>query len=457
MTAQTTTLLIPSETRTREFDAKLLLACFAAEQGYDCIVGSRMAMHQVIGSLPVGLYIAKDMFRSSAKMLGILRGLGHDVVAWDEESLVYVSEETYLRHRVSPETTERIRHVFAWGEEDRMMKSRAAAFRGIPVEAVGNPRFDLLRPELHGYFADDVADLRHRYGRFILVNSNFGRLNHLLPAQRIAPSAMDAASVAACSQSGLPFEFWQFREQVFDGFKQMVPALADAFPGYRVVVRPHPSEDHGLWSALATGRSNVTVANDNSVVPWLLAAEVVIHNGCTTGLEGYLLGRPVICYQPVTHPLYDLELPNGVSDSAADISELVALTTAFLEGDRPDGMDERKRQLTRRYLAGVDGPLACERIVEALGRHISENSLPTPEPSERRAAARNAWRRSLSKRLKSVIPGSKNSARYTRMRFAVLRPSDVTDRVAKFGAILGRFDGVRTEEIGSNIYKITGS
>ena len=49
-------------------------------------------MHQAIGSLPVGLYIAKDMFRRSAKMLGILRGLGHDVVAWDEESLIYVSE-----------------------------------------------------------------------------------------------------------------------------------------------------------------------------------------------------------------------------------------------------------------------------------------------------------------------------------------------------------------------------
>ena len=81
MTARTKTLLIPSETRSREFDAKLLLACFAAEQGYDCIVGSRMAMHQAITSLPVGVYIGKDMFRSSAKMLGIMRGLGHDVVA----------------------------------------------------------------------------------------------------------------------------------------------------------------------------------------------------------------------------------------------------------------------------------------------------------------------------------------------------------------------------------------
>ena len=56
-----------------------------------------MAIHQAIASLPVGVYIGKDIFRSSAKMLGIMRGLGYDVVAWNEESLVYISEETYLR------------------------------------------------------------------------------------------------------------------------------------------------------------------------------------------------------------------------------------------------------------------------------------------------------------------------------------------------------------------------
>ena len=249
----------------------------------------------------------------------------------------------------------------------------------------------------------------------------------------------------------------EVRERVFDGFKQMIPALADAFPGLRVVIRPHPSEDHGPWLALAAGRSDITVANDNAAAPWLLAAEVVIHNGCTTGLEAYLLDRPVICYQPVIHPLYDLELPNGVSDAVADVAGLIKLTAAFLDGDRPDSMDEHKRQLTRRYLVGIDGPLACERIVEALGRHISENAQPTPAPSERRAAAWNAWLRSMWKRLNTAVPGSKNSARYTRMRVADLRPSDVADRVAKFGAILGRFDGMLTEKIRPNIYRITSS
>jgi hypothetical protein len=235
----------------------------------------------------------------------------------------------------------------------------------------------------------------------------------------------------------------------------MVPALADALPDHRLVIRPHPSEDHGAWRALAAGHGNITITNENAVAPWLLAAEAVIHNGCTTGLEAYLLGRPVICYQPVTHPLYDLELPNGVSDSVTDVQGLIELTTSILNGRRANGMDEQKRQLLRHYIAGIDGPLACERIIESLGRHIAQNPLPAPDASERRSAARKAWIRSMLKRLNSMIPGSKNSVSYTRKRFADLQPSDVADRVARFGAMLGRFDGVRAAEIAQNIYKIT--
>jgi hypothetical protein len=81
--------------------------------------------------------------------------------------------------------------------------------------------------------------------------------------------------------------------------------------------------------------------------------------------------------------------------------------------------------------------------------------LPAPDASERRSAARKAWIRSMLKRLNSMIPGSKNSVSYTRKRFADLQPSDVADRVARFGAMLGRFGGVRTAEITQNIYKIT--
>lgn len=454
MTGRPTILLIPSETRAREFDAKLLLACFGAERGYDCIVGSRMAMHQAVLSMPVGLYIAKDMAQSSAKMLGILRGLGHDVVGWDEESLVYLSEETYLRHRVSAETTRWIRRVFAWGEKDRTMRSRSEAFRGIPVEAVGNPRFDLLRPDLREYYGTEAAEIKRRHGRFVLVNSNFGRLNHLLPSQRLVPSQTDAAAYEAGPQSGLPFGYWQFRERVFNHFREMVPALAEEFPGIQIVLRPHPSEDHAPWRKLAGGRGNVTVTNEGPAIPWLLAAEAVIHNGCTTGLEAYLLGTPVLCFQPITDPNFDLALPNGVSDPAGSLPELLSLTSAILGGHHVPRAENDKRALAGRYIEALDGPLSCERILDAIERHLQDCPPVQPTPLERRTAAWRAWKRSVRKRMNALFPRSKNAAWYTRARFADTRPAELMSRIAIFAALLGRFDGIRVEQIRPNIFRV---
>ena len=44
-----------------------------------------------------------------------------------------------------------------------------------------NPDFsEVLRPELAGFFEEDVRRIRERYGPFVLVNSNFGMVNAFL-------------------------------------------------------------------------------------------------------------------------------------------------------------------------------------------------------------------------------------------------------------------------------------
>ena len=69
-------ILLPSETQVREFDPKLLLACAVAERGIPCVIGSRIQMHSVIDRLPRGIYLAKDVRHSSARIFGIIERLG---------------------------------------------------------------------------------------------------------------------------------------------------------------------------------------------------------------------------------------------------------------------------------------------------------------------------------------------------------------------------------------------
>ncbi len=81
-------LVIPCETQAREFDAKLLLACFAAERGHPAIVGSKKAINLRLGSLPRSIFLSKSLTKRNLLTYGVLERLGHSIVCGDEEALV---------------------------------------------------------------------------------------------------------------------------------------------------------------------------------------------------------------------------------------------------------------------------------------------------------------------------------------------------------------------------------
>ncbi|MEG9884503.1 MAG: hypothetical protein V6Z86_07785 [Hyphomicrobiales bacterium] len=88
-----------------------------------------------------------------------MRTLGDDIVSWCEASLVYISPEHYLNRHVPTITPRYISRFFAWGDADGEMIAAAPQFRGIPVEANGNPRADLLWPELRDLFREQADEL----------------------------------------------------------------------------------------------------------------------------------------------------------------------------------------------------------------------------------------------------------------------------------------------------------
>lgn len=74
----------------------------------------------------------------------------------------------------------------------------------------------------------------------------------------------------------------------------MLPTLSKQFSDYTIIVRPHPSELIDTWIDAANGLDNVKVIREGAVGPWIQGSEFIIHNGCTTAIESYLLEKPVI-------------------------------------------------------------------------------------------------------------------------------------------------------------------
>ena len=443
-------VILPSETQHREFDAKLLLAGMLAERGHPVVVGSRMEIHNRIHQLPRGLYLAKDIFKSSRRMFRIMDQLGYAIVAWDEEALVTADAATYHKRRVDAENLGRIKAFLAWGANSRELIETHPGYRGTPIYETGNPRIDLMTARVRGFFEPEAAALRARYGDFILINSNFGAINHFLASDRVEKTADGGFTNMA---AGNP-DWWMFRHDVFQSFLEMLPAVARAFPDRKVVVRPHPSEAHDVWVEAAQGLLNVEVIHEGHVSPWLLASAVAIHNGCTTGLESFLLGHPVIAYRAVVSDKYDDRLPNVVSSSAFSQAELIETMRLLFAGaplpaPHPDAIARLERQIGK-----LDGPLASERIDDLVARLGDQWINSKPGLFQRTAGYLSAARRRSQKLRYAKLPGHKNSLEYTAHRFPGLTIEDVCNRLSSLGNTIGRFSGLTAERMYRDVFLI---
>ena len=217
------TLMIPVETQVREMDAKLLLASFAAERGFPVVIGSRAFLHFRVSSIPRGVYLAKSLRTLSIRMFHILRSLGHEIVAWDEEGLLREPDPEYYRWRLSPVTMGQVSHLMAWGPDDARTFREYPGYGGAPIHVTGNPRIDLMRPELREFYRPEVDAIRGRYGDFVLVNTNFSKVNHFYPEL----SELKRAVAAADTGTANPFDVGKGRHKlaIFARFQEMLPRL----------------------------------------------------------------------------------------------------------------------------------------------------------------------------------------------------------------------------------------
>jgi hypothetical protein len=85
------------------------------------------------------------------------------------------------------------------------------------------------------------------------------------------------------------------------------------------------------WRAWLQGCPQVEIVREGAAVPWILAAHVLVHTNCTTGVEAIALDKPSICLVPTQTPANRRYLANvvnpvtsGVADTIAEIERVLA-------------------------------------------------------------------------------------------------------------------------------------
>jgi surface carbohydrate biosynthesis protein len=362
-------LIIPIETKNRELYSKILLSSIAVQEGWMVFLGHKEQIHKFITDILPGVHIEISIPEHKyEKYLLPYTRMGHQVVNICEESVIYSDAEDYCDRKVGLQSLKLTEKFFAAGQRHAKHVTTYRDVRPGQLAICGNHRFDILRQGYREVYSSKTDEIKNRLGLFILVNTNFARCNpHPSYGDRLA--ALKNKKIISNSKQ---LEIWQdlldYKSKLMAHFMDYLPEIPALFDS-KVVIRPHPSENHQTWERWARNHKDIFVFHEGSANEWMIAAGATIHNGCTTGLEGFMLERPVIAYVPEPDSDYSKNIANEVSYQVDDKTKLLAAVEKALKTGTLDTEDGRKAKVERlRYfIENVGGPLASECIVEELG------------------------------------------------------------------------------------------
>jgi surface carbohydrate biosynthesis protein len=331
------------ETKKRELLSRALLAAALADRGCHAVVGSRTTAAALGRVMTGATVVRKSISPNEAEVIRGLTNAGHKCVAMDEEGLLVDGLDRFADLRHSRDTVRATEMILAWGP---MQAKFLGNYFGCPEKfrSAGNPRVVLWSNRYFGYFDEAVREIQARHGEFTLIASNFAfHTNRVLCEKMLAGTGyLDSERNRA-----LHVEHVARVDFIFERFVDLARTLSER--GEKVVFRPHPSDNAEYVRQRLADCANVEVIGTGEVAPWILAARNLVHNCCTTAVEGAFMGTRVVSYCPSGVAQYELDAVNrlGVivetnedalnaldeSDRAADPE--ARFIGGFLEADAP--------------------------------------------------------------------------------------------------------------------------
>ncbi|MBX2976362.1 MAG: hypothetical protein KF721_09525 [Ignavibacteriaceae bacterium] len=289
-------ILIPIETSNRELLYKVYLSHLLAQKGFKCYLGNKSNIAHLILKFDSYIYLDKGYHKGvSDKIYEIIKSKNGKIINLDEEGGVDYPDNSTLLGRYSEALFSSSELVFLWGNHqlnitEKNIKDKRKVF------VTGHPRFELLKSNYHLFYEDDVEQLKKKYGDFFLVNTNMGFGNNIKGDEFVINNYGNRFS-----NINKKIEFDKKKIEIFI---PLIKKLSSETPK-NIIVRPHPEENADYYKKAFDSFKNVHVIYEGSVIPWLIASEIMIHPDCTTAIESLLIGKKAISFLPEK---YDTEI-----------------------------------------------------------------------------------------------------------------------------------------------------
>ncbi len=398
-------LYITVETTSRELEGKTLLACHAAAEGFDVVIGLEDMVRRLAVIGPRGIFYDKSTHSEYPGVFASMRRMGHHVAVNDEEGLIIIPER-YREYCLTPSAEENVDLLLTWGEHQHRIVCAHRPRLGEKSAPVGNARMDLLRRELRPFHQAAADRVTAAHGRFVLINTRCGIVNNVAGTERMK-ERIDAGRLGPVE---IMQRFFARDMRVFEEFQDMLHVVGQRFPDKTFVVRPHPSESLVPWQRIAAMHPNVRVIREGNVHQWILAADMVIQHGCSTAVESYFLETPCVSFHPVVDEDIKHSLSDAVSFNVFDVDTLCRCISGELAHEIAAQRDTWTRNI-QPFITSAQGPLAITATVDHLKRLAGHRRLPDfPYAVSRRVGGMvRSWSR-LTKRWVRTALGREKAA-----------------------------------------------
>ncbi len=450
-TKQKRLLYLPIETQARELLGKGFLAARAVERGWIVVMGDKGTTRGFMREHPPGIYVEISIPNKKASRLEELHRAGNRIVNLCEEGILYTDGRDYCARKMGTDAFQWTDRLLLPGERNASDLRDYFPESRDKVAITGNPRFDVLTPRLRCVYEAKAAAIRRKFGPFLLVNTAFGRANPHRIGENAADNLIARGTIKEGSDAAFIRRQIEFKRRQMQGLQALLEELSASGAAPKIVLRPHPVENHDVWRDWAKG-TKIDVRYEGSAIEWILASDAVLHPGCTTGVEALLLDRPVFSYVPEPDSAF-VNPTDRVSlwvSSAAELIDGLERFTNLASEDLRHGFASQRATL-RSYLANIDPPLAADRIMDELDRLDAPTASMAELRAPRSALSRLATPlRSLQARLANgSSAGSKKQQKFPavaedeiRAPLAVWTDAGILSRVPKITRLGDRLWGL---------------
>lgn len=329
------TIYIPIEIKARELNSQILLANKIAENGGRVYIGTKSGINEII-----------KRKRSEGGILLYKGGMGEievlkikkkiDVVAvMDQEISPILMDLSMIERRYSDQELNLIDRFYYVGNKFACYHlEKKPNLTREKVKVYGWPRIDLWTQKYRKIWVDESIILKQKYGKFILFSSDFGAMDDYDVDWRVKQEK-NWRNYDGNDNKILAFEK-KLKNNVLE-FKKFIKFLSqidECVDVPTIIIRPHPAEDHKKWSNVVKNFRRVKVVFEKDITPWILSSVAVLHRGCTSSLQAFVMNKPVI-YIALGYN----ESPSIASKVSQKINNANELLRAIDEYKKPENLD----------------------------------------------------------------------------------------------------------------------